>query len=122
MDAYYKLGNSYHHGRGVEIDMKKAKHFYELGAMNGNVQARHNLGVMEAKAGNQRATKHFILAARAGHDEALDVVKKGFIVRLVVKEEYESTLRAYQKSVDEMKSEARDKVADIIARSAVQLS
>ena len=31
-------------GRGVEVDKKKAKYYYELAAMNGDVQARYNLG------------------------------------------------------------------------------
>ena len=48
-------------------------------------------------------------------------MKKGFMSGVVTKEEYESTLRAYQKSVDEMKSEARDKAA-MIAQSAAQRS
>ena len=34
------------------MDKKKATHYYELAAMNGNVGARHNLGRMEADAGN----------------------------------------------------------------------
>ena len=33
-------------GRGVEVDKKKAKHFYELAAMNGDLLARQNLGCM----------------------------------------------------------------------------
>ena len=109
VDAYYMLGNSYYYGRGVEIDKKKATFFYELGAMGGDTEARHNLGALEGKAGNhQRAKKHFIIAASAGHPESLDAVKTGFRNGLVTKDEYESTLRAYQKQVDEMKSEARD--------------
>ena len=28
--AYFNLGNSYYNGRGVEVDKKKAKHYYEL--------------------------------------------------------------------------------------------
>ena len=55
-DAYYDLGNAYRLGRGVEIDKKKAKHYYELAAMSGKVNARHNLGCVEYDAGNyQRA-------------------------------------------------------------------
>ena len=34
-EAYYNLGNSYDDGLGVEMDKKKAKHYYELAAMNG---------------------------------------------------------------------------------------
>ena len=115
-EAYFNLGIVYGNGMGVEIDEEKAKHYWELAAMNGNVKARHNLGALEGRAGNsQRATKHFILAARAGLDEALDAVKLRFMNgRIVTKDEYANTLRAYQKSKDEMKSEERDKVEDII--------
>ena len=116
--AYHNLGNSYYSGeRGVDVDRKKAKHYWELAAMNGHVAARYNLGCVEAQAGNlHRATKHFILAARAGHDKALGMVKQGFMGGIVGKDEYANTLRAYQKSVDEMKSEARDKEQAIMAR------
>ena len=31
----------------MEIDEKKAEHYYELAAMNGSVHARHNLGCAE---------------------------------------------------------------------------
>ena len=44
--AYCNLGLSYRNGRGVEVDKKKAKHFYELAAMNGDLLARQNLGCM----------------------------------------------------------------------------
>ena len=112
-EAYYNLGSSYAQGMGVDIDMKKAKHYWELAAMNGNLYARHNLGAMEGEArNNHRAKKHFILAARAGHDKSLDMVKKGFMGGNITKEEYAQTLRAYQKSEDEMKSDMRDKAAN----------
>ena len=58
-------------GRGVERNEKKVKYFYELAAMKGNVMARHNIGCMEAEAGNEhRAMKHFLLAARAGYNKS----------------------------------------------------
>ena len=116
-DAYFNLGISYNNGMGVEADEKKATHYYEIAAMMGNVQARYNLGALEGRAGNhQRKYKHFIIAARAGHTESLDVVKKGFTKGFVIKDEYASTLRAYHESQTEMKSEARDKAADFQAR------
>ena len=108
--AYFNLGIHYDNGEGVEIDMKKAKHFFELAAVNGHVKARHNLGCMEGRAGNiQRAFKHFLIAARSGYKQSLDVVKQGFMKGDVTKDGYASTLREYQKSQDEMKSKARDK-------------
>ena len=111
--AYCKLGVCYYYGEGVDVDKKKAIHFYELASMNGDVYARHNLGCVEAEAGNiARATKHFILAARAGHKESLDMVKTGFMKGVITKDEYANTLRAYQKAHDEMKSDMRDKARD----------
>ena len=95
-EAYSKLGYSYHVGRDTEVDKKKAKHYYEIAAMKGDVYARHNLGALEGKAGNhERADKHYVIAAKAGYRTSLDVVKEGFTNGFVTKEEYESTLRAY---------------------------
>ena len=117
--AYSRLGSSYFAGRGVEADKKKGKHYYELAAMNGNAQARHNLACMEGMAGNeQRVFKHMIIAARAGYHESLDEIKEGFTKGFVTKDEYASTLRAFHERQTEMKSEARDKAADAYARRA----
>jgi uncharacterized protein len=45
-DAYYNIGCSYDNGEGVEKDIKKANHYFELSAMRGDATARHNLGWM----------------------------------------------------------------------------
>ena len=117
--AYFNLGTSYENGSGVEVDKKKAIHFYELAAMNGHVNARFNLGCEEGKAGNiDRAYKHFILSARAGDEDSLDNVKDGFMCGMITKDEYANTLRAYQQIHDEMKSDDRDKVQAIITAAA----
>ena len=109
-EAYFNLGNTHDIGEGVEVDEEKAKHYWELAAMGGCVFARQNLGCMEEEAGNnQRAMKHFILAARAGYKQSLVAVKTGYKHGFVTKDEFANTLRAHQKSQDEMKSEARDK-------------
>ena len=112
--AYFKLGNSYQYGEGVEVDKKKAKYYWEPAAMDGSVNARHNLGCMEFEGGNyHRAYKHFILAAQAGYKMSLDQVKQGFMNDIVMKDEYANTLRAYEQRHNEMKSKVRDRAEEL---------
>ena len=93
------------------MDKKKAKHYWELAAMNGSSQARHNLACVEGRAGNyHRAFKHFMLSARVGDKKSLDKVKEGFMVGIISKDEYANALRAYQERYNEMKSDARKKL------------
>jgi TPR repeat protein len=91
-----------------EGEMKKAKFYLEAAAMAGNEMARTNLGGLEAQSGNmERAVKHFIIAASAGCFDAMHTLirlKKGYVTR----ESLKSTLKAYNNSCFEMRSEARD--------------
>jgi TPR repeat protein len=108
-EAYYNLGNAYYHGKGVERNVKKGKKYWELAAIGGNVSARNNLGATEGYAGNeQRAYRHFMIAAKAGDKECLDKVRKGFERGAVTKDDYAEALREYQKIHEETKSEMRD--------------
>ena len=109
-NANYNLGQAYKEGIGVEVDKNKAKHYWELAAMGGDIMARNNLGWVEGIYGNHhRAMKHFLIAAKTGEKKALDNVKIGFMKGIVTKDDYANTLRAHQKSLNEMKSDARDK-------------
>jgi len=120
--GYYNLGVNYDQGKGIEVDKKKAKHYYELAAMMGDSDARKNVGYEEWDLGNyDRAMKHWIIAAKAGETTSLDNVKAGYMsgLGLVTKDEYANTLRAYHQRQKEMKSEMRDKAAATrIARKA----
>ena len=111
-EAYYKLGLIYSNGDGVEVDKKKAKHYFELAAMGGDAAARNNLGCSERQAGNDhRAIKHMIMAAKAGDELSLNTVKHCFMHGIITKDEYANTLRAHHERQKEMKSDARDKAA-----------
>ena len=111
-EAYSRLGYSFSNGMGVEASIKKAKHYWELAALKGDLEARYNLGCVEGQAGNEhRAYKHYIIAAKSGYTPSLDRVKKGFMDGDVTKDEYESTLRAYHERQTEMKSDMRDDAA-----------
>ena len=112
-EAYYNLGNHYDNGRGVERDKKKAQHYWELSAMGGDREARYNLGLIEGKADNfHRAMKHFMLAARAGHEKSLKNVEIGFIEGFVTIDDCVNTALAYTKFHEEIKSDERDIVAE----------
>ena len=96
-------------GDGTELNMKRAIH---------HVSARHNLGCAESTNGNnQCAMKHFMIAAKCGCENSLHYVKQGFRDGIVTKEQFEKTLRDYQASCDETKSEQRDRAAVIKARA-----
>jgi len=89
-------------------DLTKAKFHYEAATMAGHEVARCNLGTMEAQSGNvERAVKHYMNASsgcyRAMHTLRTNV-ENGFVCR----ESIDSSLRAYNKSCAEMRSDTRD--------------
>ena len=110
--AQSSVANAYLEGLGIERDMKKAKYYWELAAMRGDEDARHNLGVNEERAGNiDRAIKHWMIAAGAGKDSSLGAIRKCFMHGLATKDDYEKGLRAHKEAKDEMKSDHRDAAA-----------
>jgi len=110
--AYSNIGYAYHCGQGVKVDVKKARHYYELAAIGGDVDARHSLGFIEMKACNMnRALKHWIIAIRGGFTESLENVKRLYSVGYTTKEGYTKALQAYQEYLGEIKSVQRDKAA-----------
>jgi len=114
--AYNNIGSAYYYGEGVEMDKKKAKHYWELAAVEGNEIARNNLGCVEEEAGNiDRAIKHYMIAVKSGQDYCLkriqDLYKKGNATR----EDYTKALHAYQEYLNEVKSAQRDVAAAAIA-------
>ena len=112
--AFYSLGTAYYCGRGVERDMTKAKYYYEVAAMVGNVDARHTLGIFEKNEDKMdRAVKHFMIAAGAGDDEALKNIREGYLNGHATKDEFERALRAHKEANDEMKSVQREAAAAI---------
>jgi len=121
--GYYRLGICYENGQAVIKNDKTAKHYYELAAIAGDAKARHNLSVMEGKAGNiKRAYRHSIIAASSGSEESLALVKRGYMCGMVTKDEYTTTLRAYQELHDEMKSDERVKAKKVYTLTLMERS
>ena len=110
--SYYSIGVAYYDGEGVERDEKKAIHYYELAAMRGHVDARHNLGISEGRAGNMvRAFKHFMIAAGFGYKGSLKKIQVMFMNGFATKDDYAKALQAYQAYLVEIKSAQRDEAA-----------
>jgi len=111
-DAYCNIASAYMLGDGVEVDEKKASYYWELSAMRGQIEARHNLGVNEGNAGNtERALKHFMIAVKDGSSYSLESIKRLYQNGDVTKEDYAKALQLYQEYLGEIKSPQRDEAA-----------
>jgi len=111
-DAYCNVATAYRIGRGLEVDEKKAEHYAELAAIQGESKARYNLGVVELQADNyNRALKHFMIAARNGYSNSLEGIKVMYLGGDATKDDYAKALRSYQLYLHEIKSDQRDEAA-----------
>ena len=110
--SYYSIGQAYYQGIGVERDVKKANHYYELAAMKGDTWSRHNLGNAEARTGHMdRALKHWMIAVVGGEKASLEYIKQLFMNGDATKDDYTQALRAYQAYLGEIKSVQRNEAA-----------
>ena len=108
-DAHCKLAGLYHFGRGVERDEEKVIYHWEEAAIGGHPLARYTLGCHEMKNGNdERANKHWIIAATQGQDESIKELMKAFKGGDLGKEDLAAALRAHQAAVNATKSPQRE--------------
>ena len=112
VEAHYQLSTFYRDGQGVEKDEKRELHHTEQAAIGGHPMARYNLGCFEGQRGqHDRATKHWIVAAKLGFDKSLECVMdryKAGLIGLISKEDLASALRGHQAAIDATKSLQRD--------------
>jgi len=112
--AHYYLAVCYANGDIVEKSMNKSTYHYQLAAIGGHVNARHNLGCLEYGAGNtDLAFKHLMIAANDGFELSMKAVREGYKHGFVTKDDLLNTMRAHGNSVDEMQSDDRDRSADL---------
>jgi len=110
--AYNGIGYAYEYGRGVEVDMKKAIHYYEVAAMQGDEEARCNLGKIERRKGiMDRALKHYMIAVSSGDIDSLKTIKDMYSGGHATKDDYTKAFQTYQTYLGEIKSDKRDKAA-----------
>jgi len=106
--SHCSLASAYLTGEGVEQDDEKAVHHLMLASIGGSDTARSMLGDAEANRGTmERAMKHYMIAAKRGHDDSMKEIGLGYKAGKVTKDEYASTLRAHRASRDEMKSKQK---------------
>jgi len=118
-EAHYQLAHLYHNGHGVEMDEGMETYHLEEAAIGGHPFARHNLGCHEwNNDNNERAVKHWIIAAKLGDDNSIKPLMDAFKIGLISKEEFAATLRANQAAVDATKSPQRE-AAEEFYRNAV---
>lgn len=86
-------------------DEEKIAYHWEKAAIGGHSKARYCLGVYENAVGNiERAVKHFIIAAKLGHEESMKEHWKYYSAENVTKENLDATLRSHQSAIDATKS------------------
>ena len=107
--ALCKLGVAYECGEGVEADKAKGTQMFEMAAMQGHVECRSMLGIIEAEKRNyDRAVRHLLISSKMGHKESLEAIKKVFMAGVATKKQYAEALKGFQGAVEEMKSHDRD--------------
>ena len=115
--SHFQLGRMYDCGQGVKKDESKTIYHYEQASVGGHALARHNLALIEGRNGRvERAIKHWMIAAKAGHDDSLNVIKTLFKQGSVNKEEFASALRGHQAAVDAMKSPQREEAEECMKK------
>ena len=114
-ESYGCLGDIYCDGEdGVDINIKKARYYYELGAIGGSTRARLNLAHLDLNGGNfKRGFKHALICAKAGMTKSLETLKFGCKKGYITKDEYAEALRAHQKQHKATRSEMRDEVSGL---------
>jgi len=116
VDAHFNLSLLYLWGQGVEEDEEKRAYHLEQAAIGGHPKSRCHLGCVEEGDGrNDRAVKHFIIAANLGYDGAIQALKKCYAGGVVSKEDFAVALRAHQAAVDATKSPHREAAAKVMA-------
>ncbi len=99
----------YYSGEGVEKDYENTIYNWEKAAIGGHPTARYNLACHEGGNGNfERAVKHYIIAAKLGHEKSMKALWKYYAQGTISKEKLDATLRAHQSAIDATKSAQRD--------------
>ena len=117
-EACTSVGIYYYEGNRVAVDKERAALFFRVGALRGDICARHNIGIAEYHTfGNHEiAVRHWKIAAEAGDQDSLIALRKIYNAdgkapgkEFISKDYLESTYRACHDAQMEVASEEREK-------------
>ena len=114
-EACVSIGAIYSKADGVSVDKEKSALFERVGALRGDICARHNIGRAEYNVGNHEiAIRHWKLAAKAGLQESLDILRHIYNGKMpgkefISKEEMDTAYRSGHEAQMEVKTEEREK-------------
>ena len=112
------IGTSYDQGNGVAVDKERGALFERVGALRGDVVARHNIGCSEyLDLGNHEiGIRHWKIAAEAGYQDSLINLRSIFNAdgkkpgkEFISKEEMDTVYRSGHEAQMEVKTEEREK-------------
>ena len=111
------IGIIYDEGGGLAVNKERAALFERVGALRGDVVARHNIGYAEYELGNYEiGTRHWKIAAEAGYQKSLNNLRDIYNAdgklpgkEFITKEYLDFAHRACHGAQLEVKSEERDK-------------
>ena len=110
------LAGSYNSGEGVAVNKERASLFHRVGALRGDIEARHNIGCSEYNdLGNHEiAIRHWKIAAEAGYQDSLNELRVIYNDKepgkeFISKECMDSLYRVCHDAQEEVKSEEREK-------------
>ena len=116
-EAANNLGMCYRKGDGVEQDIDRALEYYRQEARLGGVTGFVNIGALLMLQGSmEEAMLNLRKAAICGLSDKhiFNALRKGYRDGYITKEEYAFTLRENQKVNNEMKSESREKITQVL--------
>lgn len=116
-EAANNLGMCYRKDNGVEQDIDRALEYYRKEPRLGGVAGFVNIGALLMLQGSmEEAMLNLRKAAICGLSDKLifNALRKGYRDGYITKEEYAFTLRENQKVNNEMKSESREKITQVL--------
>jgi TPR repeat protein len=117
-DSCVNIGACYHEGKGVAMNEERAALFVRVGALRGDIVARHNIGCSEySNFGNhENGIRHWKISAEAGYQPSLNALRKIYNAdgkqpgkEFISQEEMDTIYRSGHEAQMEVKTEEREK-------------